>query len=114
MPQVAGGARFGFAPGPSAQGVVTVGDVQAGAFEFDQLAFGIEGAVFGGLVGDPDFCAQRIVIPFVGGGGEQAVLLELTAFGHPVAAQVVVELCVVFPDQLALAIPLGMGVALSY
>jgi len=60
VPQIISGARFSFAPGPSAQGVVAVGDVQAGAFEFDQLAFGAEGAVFGGLAGNPDFCTQGI------------------------------------------------------
>jgi len=109
VPQVTGGARFGFAPGSSAQGVVAVGDVQAEAFQFDQLAFGIEGTVFCDLAGDPDFRPQGIVLAFAVSGGNKSVLLELTTFGYPVASEVVVELCVVFPDQLALAIPLVVG-----
>src|SRR5690554_5667310 len=111
MPQVGGGACVGFAPGPSAQGVVAVGDVQAGAFEFDELAFGVEGAVFGGLAGDANFSAQRIVTPFVGGGVEKAVLLELAAFRDAIAAQIVVVFGVVLLGQLALAVSLVFGVA---
>jgi len=75
VPQVAGGARFGFAPGPSAQGVV---------------------------------------LAFVVSGGDQSVLLELTTFGYPVATEIPVILGVILLGKLALAIPLVVGVALSY
>ena len=111
VPQVGGGARFRFAPGSSAQGIVAVGDVQAGTFEFDELAFGVEGAVFGGLASDADFCAQGIIGSFIFTTSDQAILFNLAAFRESVAAQVVVVLGVVFLDQLALAIPLVAGVA---
>src|SRR5690554_3395037 len=64
VPQVGGGACFRFAPGSSAQGVVAVSDVQLGLLEFDELAFGVEGSVFGGVAGDADFGTECIVIPF--------------------------------------------------
>ncbi len=111
MPQVSGGARFAFAPGPSAQGVVAVGDVQAGLFDLDKLAFGVELSVLCGLADDADFGPQGVVFPFVGVGFDQAVVFDFAAFGDAVAAQVVVVLGVVFLDELALLIPLVVGVA---
>ena len=106
VPQVGGGACFGFAPGSSAQGVVAVGDVLLWPFEFDELAFGVEGAVFGGVAGNADFRAQGIIGSFIVTTSDQAILFNLAAFRESVAAQVVVVLGVVFLDQLALA---GLG-----
>jgi len=116
VPQVAGGARFGFAPGPSAQGVVAVGDVQAGAFEFDQLALAIP-LVFGGAA-QAVFAGFQAVfsIPAVTAGG--ALLALPFAFDQATVAVVQLALGVGtggtggFP-VLAVEAALGQGVAVN-
>src|SRR5690554_5827169 len=118
MPQVGGGACVGFAPSPSAQCVVAVGDVQAGALEFDELAFGVEGAMFGGWAGDANFRAECIVGLFcwlrmlvIVAYVDQAIVLNLAAFRDAIATQIVVVFGVVLLGQLALAVPLVVGAA---
>ena len=111
MPQVGGGARLALAPGASAQGVVAVGDVDTGLFDFCELAFGVKFAVFCGFADNFDFGAQGVVFPPVFFGFDQAVVFDFAAFRESVAAQVVVVGGIVFFDELALGVTLVVGVA---
>ena len=110
MPQVAGSPGLAVAPGSSAHGVIAVGDVQAGLLDFDELAVGVEFPVFGGLANNANFSTQGVVFPFIVFRFDQAVVFNFAAFRDTVTAQVVSVSDVVFFDELALGVPLVIGV----